>query len=171
MPCPQWPPSTYFRQLNLSFASFASVTSNWDIWHVWAVSSTPESGTAGTRLNSLCNQLPNPVGQGAPFCFAERNLGARCAGGRAHREVREIWWARTTHKDEHYFPHRLCGTKKSRQRESLTADLLPQSHAGVSENTKTSTDRLTLVLMLELKVIFAINCCSRHYLSWCSLGL
>ena len=68
-------------------------------------------------------------------------------------------------EEECYFPCGLCKTKNSRKRESLTAVLLTQSHAGVSENMKMSTNRLTLILMLELKVIFAINCCSQHYLS------
>lgn len=70
-----------------------------------------------------------------------------------------------------FFPVGLAKqTKKeqSRKRESLTADLT-QNHAGVSENTKMSTDRLTLILMLNLKlfllkIVVVSTIC--HYVLW-----
>lgn len=71
-------------------------------------------------------------------------------GTSGRQEILQTW---TIREEERHFPCGLCKTKKktSRKRESLTADLT-QNHAGVSENIKISTDRLTLIIMLSLKL-------------------
>lgn len=173
MPWAQWPPPTCSRQLNLNVAPFASVPCNWGIWHVRAVSSRPGSGAVGTRLQFPLQPTPRswPSRTRCYFLQSRKEFGGRGCRWQGTQGWRETWRTRTTCEEEWYFSCGLCRTKNSRKRESLAADLLTQSHAGVSENTKMSRDRLALILMLELKVIFAINCCSQHYLSWCSLGL